>query len=142
MRLKLPVVSALLLAAASLWAHHGSTGFDQKKPVHFIGKVSLLEWGNPHIVIHIEVAGSDGRVSTWLVNTLPPNTTKRLGYSQSSFAVGTQVSVDGYQATDTSNHVNGTRIVLPDGRTIVTADCFDNGPYCFKPVDAKGNRIE
>jgi len=125
---------AVLLAVAPLWAHHGSAGFDQNKPVHFTGKVSLLEWNNPHVVVHVDVAGADGKVATWLVNTLPPNTAKRLGFSQSSFAVGTEVSVDGYQATDGSNHVNGTSIVLPDGKKIVMADCFDNGPHCYKPA--------
>jgi hypothetical protein len=142
MRLKLPVVIAVLLAAAPIWAHHGSTGFDQKKPVHLIGKVSLLEWSNPHIVIHLDVAGADGKVATWLVNTLPPNTAKRRGFSKSSFAVGTEISVEGYQALDGSNHVNGTSIELQDGQKIVTRDCFDNGPYCFKPVDDKSKRIE
>jgi len=27
--------------------------------------------------------------------------------------------------------------VLGDGRSIVSPDCFDNGPYCYKPVDGK-----
>ena len=133
MRLKLPVVIAVLLAAAPIWAHHGSTGFDQKKPVHLVGKVSLLEWMNPHIVIHLEVAGADGKVATWLVNTIPPNAAIRLGFSKNSFAVGTEISVEGYQATDGSNHVNGTNILLKDGKRIVTPDCFDNGPFCYKP---------
>ena len=142
MRLKLSVVIVVLLAAAPLWAHHGSTGFDQKKPVHFIGKVSLLEWTNPHIVIHLEVAGADGKVATWLVNSFPPNAAKRLGFSQSSFAVGTEITVDGYQATDGSNHVNGTSIVFGDGKKIVGSDCFDGGQNCFKPLDGKGNPIK
>jgi hypothetical protein len=135
-------IAVLLAAAAPIWAHHGSTGFDQKKPVHFIGKVSLVEWTNPHIVIHLEVAGPDGEVGTWLVNTLPPNTAKRRGFSESSFAVGTEITVEGYQALDGSNRVNGISIELPDGRKIVTPDCFDNGPYCFKPIDSKGDRIQ
>ena len=143
MRLKLPVVIAVLLAAAPVWAHHGSTGFDQKKPLHFTGRVSGLDWSNPHIVIHIDVAGADGKVATWLVNTLPPVAAKRQGFSQNSFAVGTEITVDGYQALDGSNHVNGTNIVLGDGQKIVTPDCFDNGPHCYKPYDkSKGNRIE
>jgi hypothetical protein len=41
-------------------------GLDQKKTGPFSGKVSLLEWINPHL----EVAGADGKVATWLVNTL------------------------------------------------------------------------
>jgi hypothetical protein len=142
MRLKLPVVIAVvvavLLAAAPIQAHHGSTGFDQNKPVHLIGKVSLLEWTNPHVVIHLEVAGADGKVAAWLVNTLPPNAAKRLGFSKDSFAAGTEISVEGYQATDGSNHVNGTSIVFQDGKKIVTPDCFTAGQYCYKPFDGKG----
>jgi hypothetical protein len=142
MRLKLPIVIAVLLAVVPIWAHHGSTGFDQKKPVHFIGKVSGLDWNNPHIVVHLDVAGTDGRVETWLVNTLAPNAAKRRGFSKDSFATGTDLTVDGYRALDGSNHVNGTTIVLADGQKIVSPDCFDNGPYCYKPVDGKSKRIE
>jgi len=132
----------VLLAAAPIWAHHGSAGFDQKKPVHLIGKVSLLEWNNPHIVIHLEVADADGKVGTWLVNTVAPNAAIRLGFSKSSFAVGTDLTVDGYQAKDGSNHVNGASIEFKDGKKIVTPDCFDNGPYCYKPYDSKSARID
>ena len=140
MRLKLAVVIAVLLAAAPIWAHHGSTGFDQNKPVHLVGKVSMLEWVNPHIVIHIEAAGADGKVATWLVSTLPPNAAIRRGFSKSTFAVGTEISVDGYQAIDGSNHVNGTSIVFKDGQKIVGPDCFADGQRCFTPI--KGYRIQ
>jgi hypothetical protein len=142
MRRKLPVVTtglliAMLLTAAPSWAHHGSTGFDQKKPVHLIGKVSLVEWTNPHVVIHLDAAGPDGKVATWLVNTLPPNAAKRQGFSPDSFAAGTEISVDGYQAIDGSNHVNGTSIVFPDGKKIVTPDCFSADQHCFTPASGQ-----
>jgi len=130
----------LLLAAAPIWAHHGSTGFDQNKPVHLVGKVSLLEWNNPHVVVHLDVVGPDGTVATWLVNTLPPNAATRRGFPKTSFEVGTELSVDGYQAIDGSNHVNGTSIVFMDGKTIVTPDCFAGGPSCYTPPDAKSKR--
>ncbi|HET9215608.1 MAG TPA: DUF6152 family protein [Terriglobia bacterium] len=98
MRLRLTGVIAVLLATVPLWAHHGATGFDQTKPVHLIGKVSILQWNNPHVVIHLDVAGVDGKVATWRVNTLPPNVATRNGFSQSSFPAGTELTVDGYQA--------------------------------------------
>lgn len=131
-----------LLAAAPVWAHHGSAGFDQNKPVHLVGKVSQLDWINPHIVIHIEVAGADGNVATWLVNTLAPNAAMRSGFSKSSFWTGMDITVDGYQATDGSNHVNGTNIVLPDGKNIVSAACFNDEPGCYKPFDGRVNRVQ
>lgn len=135
----------MLLAAAPIWAHHGSSGFDQNKPVHFMGKVSLVEWSNPHIVIHLEVADADGKVATWLVNTLPPNAMMRQGFPETSFAVGTDLTVDGYQAEDGSNHVNGTSIVFKDGKKIATPGCFDasgrglkwGSTQCFTPSAVK-----
>ena len=138
MRLTRRVVLALFLAAAPVWAHHGSTGFDQKKPVKFVGKISLVDWVNPHIVIHLDVAGTDGRMTTWLVKTVPPNAMTRRGFSRTAFAVGTQLSVEGYQALDGGNQVNGTILVFTDGKKIETADCFTAPQRCFRPLDGTG----
>jgi hypothetical protein len=138
MRVKISILAALLVAAAPGWAHHGSAGFDQNKPVHLTGKVSQVEWTNPHVVIHLEAAGADGKVVTWLVNTLPPNAATRMGFPQSSFASGTELSIDGYQALDGSNHVNGTSIVFKDGKKITSPDCFSADQHCFRPFDGTG----
>ena len=135
-KLKVPVFIAVLLAAAPIWAHHGSTGYDQKRPVHLTGKVSRLEWANPHIVIHLDVAGPDGQVVTWLVNTIPPNVAIRQGFPKSSFAVGTEISVDGYQAMDGSNRANGASLAFQDGKKIVSGCFFGSGP-CYTPGDGK-----
>jgi hypothetical protein len=68
MGLKLRVVTAVLLAAASIQAHHGSAAFDQTKPVRFVG------------------------LAAWSVNTLPPNAATRQGVSKASFAAGRKFS--------------------------------------------------
>jgi hypothetical protein len=145
----LPVVIAVLLAAAPIWAHHGSAGFEQNKPVHLIGKVSLVEWMNPHVVIHLEVAGADSKVATWLVNTLPPNTMIRREFPKTAFDVGTDLTVDGYQAEDGSNHVNAASILFKDGKKIDTPGCFDaagrglpwESAQCFPPTPGKVDRF-
>ena len=126
MRREFALFAALLVTIAPIRAHHGSAGFDQNRPLHFTGKVSQVEWSNPHIVVRVEASNA-----TWLVNTLPPNTAKRLGFTQNDFAPGVEVTVDGYQATDGSNHVNGTSIRLPGGKQITSAACFEPSPYCF-----------
>ncbi len=132
-----------------MWAHHGSTGFDRNKPVHFVGKVSLVDWKNPHIVIHLDVAGADGKVATWLVSTLPPSPAIRQGFSKSSFDAGTELTVDGYQAEDGSSHVNAASILFKDGKKIVTPGCFDASGHglpwgsaqCFPPAPGKVDRF-
>jgi hypothetical protein len=50
------------------------------------------------------------------------------------------LSVDGYQALDGSNHVNGTSIVFKDEKKIVTSGCFTAEPHCYTPGDGKGIR--
>ena len=137
-RSKLLVVLMGFLVAAALWAHHGSAGFDQNKPVHFSGKITKVEWTNPHVVVHVDVAGA-GKTVTWLVNTRPPNAAKRSGFPESTFATGTEVTVDGFQAIDGSNRVNGTSIAFPDGRRITTPECFTSGEFCIGSVEGKGH---
>ena len=142
MRWQVPVVLVGFVAAAGLWAHHGSAGFDQNKPLHFTGKINSVEWVNPHVVVHVEVAAAEGSVATWLVNTRPPNAAKRMGFPESAFAIGAQVTVDGYQAIDGSNRVNGTSIEFQDGKKITTPDCFNGGPYCYTAAPAKAIRVQ
>jgi len=66
---KLPslAAAALLLAqaAAPAFAHHSFAMFDQTKKVTIEGKISDIEWTNPHVWIHVDVAKDDGSVETW-----------------------------------------------------------------------------
>jgi hypothetical protein len=121
MRTKLAVILAgmgLLLGALPVWAHHAfAAEFDAKKPVHFNGTVTKMEWINPHAWMHIDVKGADGTV-TGRIEAGTPNTPFRRGFTKESLAIGTEVVVDGYQAKDGSNRANGRDVTLPDGRKL------------------------
>lgn len=122
MRTKVAVVLAgagLLLAAAPVWAHHAfAAEFDAKKPIKLEGKVTKMEWINPHAWIHIDVKNQDGTVTNWMIEGGTPNTLLRRGFTKDSLAVGTEVVVDGYQAKDGSNRANGRDITFTDGRKL------------------------
>jgi hypothetical protein len=122
MRTKLAVILAsagLLLGALPVWAHHAfAAEFDAKKPVHFNGVVTKMEWINPHAWMHIDVKGADGAVTNWMIEAGTPNTLFRRGFTKESLAIGTEVVVDGYQAKDGSNRANGRDVTLPDGRKL------------------------
>ena len=73
----------LALAAAALLAvtggpaaaHHAfSAEFDADKPLTLKGKVTKMQWINPHAWIHIEVEGEDGKVEAWACEGGTPNT--------------------------------------------------------------------
>src|SRR5262245_10246493 len=89
----------LSATAAPLWAHHAfEAEFDQKQPVSLKGKVTVMEWINPHSWIHIDVAGADGKVTNWMVECGSPNIMLRRGFTKESLKAGTELSVQGYRA--------------------------------------------
>jgi hypothetical protein len=57
-----------MLVPASLWAHHAfAAEFDSTKPVKLRGTVTKMDWINPHAWIHIDVKGTDGKVTKWMI---------------------------------------------------------------------------
>ena len=110
---------ALLLAAAPAWAHHAfAAEFDAKKPVKLTGKVTRVEWINPHAWIHIDAKNTDGSTQEWMVEAGTPNTLFRRGLTKDSLPVGTEIVVDGYQAKDGSFRCNGRDLTFTDGRKL------------------------
>ena len=121
---KLAVVvvgTGLLLAATgvSLSAHHSfAAEFDARQPVLFKGTVTKMEWINPHVWIHMDVAQPNGKTEQWMVEGGAPTVLFRRGFTKASLQAGTQVVVDGYRAKDGTNKMNAREITLPDGRKL------------------------
>jgi hypothetical protein len=109
----------LLLAVATavgsrpLMAHHAfSAEFDATKPVTLKGKVTKIEWVNPHCWIHMEVPGGDGNVASWMIEGGAPNALLRRGFTKNTLAVGTEIVVEGFRALDGSTRANGRELTV------------------------------
>src|SRR5215831_19039103 len=118
MRTKLIVVTGfvLLMAAVPVWAHHAfSAEFDVNKPLTLKGTLSEWEMINPHSCFHIDVKGPDGQVTEWMIEGGSPNTLIRLGVTKYTVKIGTELTIEGYQAKEATNKAVGRNFVLPDG---------------------------
>ncbi len=133
MKRKLAIAAGLmglLGAAVPAWAHHAfAAEFDAKKPVHLEGTLTEVELINPHSWIHVDVKGSDGTVTNWMVEAGSPNVLLRRGFNKNTIAKGTQVIVEGYQSKDGSNRANGRDLTLPNGQKLFLGSTGTGAPY-------------
>ncbi len=124
--------------AVSLRAHHAfAAEFDAKKPVHFKGTVTKMEWVNPHVWLHIDVKKPDGTVENWAFEAGTPNVLFRRGFTKQSLLPGTEVVVDGYQAKDGLRRANGRDLTFSDGRKMFLGSSGTGAPYELTPNNQK-----
>jgi hypothetical protein len=129
MKSKLQAICAATALAMPLSAHHSfSAEFDSKRPIKLEGKVTSMEWVNPHSWIHIEVTAPDGTVTKWMVECGPPGVMIRRGFSKSSLQEGAEISVQGYQAKNGENRANGSLITFKDGRKLFVGGSNPDDP--------------
>ena len=119
----------LLLAALPLAAHHSfAAEYDASKPVMLKGKVTQVEWINPHSCVHIDVTGEDGKVVNWSCETAPPNTLYRQGWRRNSLKEGDEVIVEGFAAKDASHTLTARTVHTPDGKRLLAGSASDGIP--------------
>ncbi len=120
---------ALLATAPLAVAHHAfAAEFDATKPVKLRGKITRMEWINPHAWMHLEVTDEDGKVETWMIEAGPPGALVRRGWTKKSVRPGTEVLVEGYQATDGALRANGRDVTFPDGRRLFAGSSGTGAP--------------
>ena len=107
----------LVLAAAALpaAAHHSFPAqYDIDKPISLTGKVTKVEWTNPHIFIYADVPAADGAVVSWAFEMGGPNALLRQGWKRDSLKPGDLVTFEGSLARDGSNLVNARTVTMTE----------------------------
>jgi hypothetical protein len=117
MRKLLAVAGIALIWGVPAVAHHSfAAQFDAAQPVTLKGKLTKMEWLNPHGWLHIDVTEPDGKVVNWAIEAGAPNALLRRGLRQTDVPVGSEVVVEGYRAKNGSPTANGTTVKFADGR--------------------------
>ncbi|MDT8397763.1 MAG: DUF6152 family protein [Pseudomonadales bacterium] len=129
-RIKLLGLSALLwVMTQTAQAHHSfAAEFDISRPIQLEGKVTRMEWSNPHSWVHLDVVTATGEVQRWKVEGGAPNALIRRGWNRNSLPPGTTIKVEGYQARDGGFRANGRNITLEDGSQLFVGSSDAGAP--------------
>jgi hypothetical protein len=113
------VAVIVLFGSRHLVAHHSIAGeFDPSKTVTFTGKVTKIEWTNPHARIYVDVAQPNGTIVNWNVELAAVSALARNGWTRNALKIGDAVTVDGIHARSGAPIANARSVVLPDGRKV------------------------
>jgi uncharacterized protein DUF6152 len=114
-------------AAVPAVAHHSfAAQYDANKPVTLKGKVTKVEWTNPHARFYIDVADDAGKVVNWNLEIASPNYLKRAGWSSTSLKEGDEVTVEGSLARSGANMANAATVTFADGTRVFARSAADN----------------
>jgi hypothetical protein len=78
----------------ALFAHHGGAEYDLGKTVEFKGKLTKVDFINPHSWLYFDVADGDGNVSHHRCEMRSVHVLRRSGWTKETFPVGQQVTIE------------------------------------------------
>jgi len=102
-----------------LLAHHDvAADYDVCQTVALDGVVTELEWRHPHVVLHLNVTGKDGKTLAWTIATPAPNVFNRQALNDFFTKTGDHVIAHVFVAKDGSRDAVTQDLILPNGRTV------------------------
>lgn len=126
---KTSLLGVALVFAAAAQAHHSFAMFDNAKEQTIEGEVKDFQWTNPHIWIHVNVVGADGKVVEYALEGGSPNNLRRAGWTRDSMKPGDKVVVKMHPMKDgspggsfVSAVVNGTPLSFRASESAAAAD--------------------
>ena len=115
------LVAALLTVPVFVeraYAHHGAGLYDMRKNVELEGKLTRLDFVNPHTYVYFDVVGNDGKVIAMKCEMRSATTLRRSGWSPDMFKPGVSIKVTGHPHRDDPTACTVETLTLGDKPTL------------------------
>ena len=117
------VAAVILMLGLPVLAHHSiSVDYDSTKPTTLTGRITRVEWRNPHAYFHIDAKDPRNHEErNWAIELGSLNSLIRLGWTRNSMKIDDVVTVQGILATDGRPMVNARTVALSrTGESLLT----------------------
>jgi len=109
--------AALSLGASVASAHHSFAAvYDMQQPITVKGTIVQVRLTNPHSWFYLDVKNEAGEIERGAFEAGTPSGMIRNGYKASVIKQGAEVTITGFHARDSSQHMGMLRqLVMADG---------------------------
>ncbi len=110
--------AAILAGATPILAHH-SWPVDFSREITVKGTVTDYTWGNPHVMIGLDVRNDNGTMEKWSVGGPSTSRMEGNGWHKDSLKLGDVITGTGYRFSDGQKVLRLQKITMPDGKTML-----------------------
>jgi len=125
------MAAAVAFLAVPAFAHHSfAAEFDATKCQDFNGKLTAIEWQNPHGYFHVDVKNAAGATEAWTFQTVSIITMKRSGTTRQDFEsnIGKEIFVRGCLAKNgVKNRAAAETMKMSDGLVRIVGQEVEKG---------------
>jgi hypothetical protein len=119
------LVITLFWISAPVRAHHSfQAEYDRNKPLTLVGKLTKVQFENPHGWLYLDARNDAGKTVNWALETPGPGKLAENGFDRSIYQTlmmnGEVVTVTAYAARDGSKHAWAGGLTRADGTTVIT----------------------
>ena len=127
------------------YAHHGAGLYDMRKNVELEGRLTRVDFVNPHTYIYFDVVGNDGKVIAMKCETRGATVLRRSGWSPEMFVKGASIKITGHPhredptACTVETMTLGNKPTLERYQQLSDAKSVDRAKRPFRLANGKPN---
>jgi len=118
----------LITGGGVAFAHHPfAAEYDSNKPAQVEGKVTNINWTNPHAFMTVAAKDANGKLTHYRVELGSPRALTEKGWKRGGVKVGQQVTVTGWYARGDETRINAKAVTV-NGHEMDAASSYYEAP--------------